>query len=106
MVKKVGTTKTNLTSSQKIEAGKAVETTKVGGVGQVDHVEKQESVRATRRPTRPMTAAEREHLLSLVEQEAEKFFASTTLPKKKRETVKMAVKMVIDAGIIEDDKDS
>lgn len=99
MVKKVDGTRS--VTSHPVEAGKAVETTKVSTVGQVASAQGQAPTRAVRRPTRPMTAEERDHLIRLVEEEAEKMLGGMSPDKKK--TVTSAVKMVIDAGTIEEE---
>lgn len=102
MVKKVDSTRSpSLTGSKPVEPGKAVGPAKVG---QVAPAQAQTPARAVRRPTRPMTAAEREHLFSLVKEEAERLFGEDGLPKEKRETVETAVKMALDAAIPEEEK--
>ena len=99
MVKKVDSTRS--VTSHPVEAGKAVEATKVSTVGQVSSTQGQAPARAVRRPTRPMTAEERDHLLRLVEEEAEKMLGGMSPEKKK--TVTSAVKMVIDVGTIDEE---
>lgn len=48
-----------------------------------------------------MTFEQRERLLSIVSQEAEKLAGQGMIPKGQREIVEQAVKMVIDAALIE-----
>lgn len=101
MVKRIDSTRTpTLSGSQPVEPGKAVETAKVGEVHRVGATEAQAPTRSIRRPTRPMTAAEREVLFKLVQEEAEKMFAESSLPPDKRQKVETAVKMAIDGGLL------
>ena len=57
-----------------------------------------------RRSTRQMTAEEREHLLQMVQEEADKMFGSSGMSAQRKKTVAEAVKMAIDAGLIEEDE--
>jgi hypothetical protein len=57
-----------------------------------------------RRATRTMTLQEREHLLQMVQEEAEKMFANSALSAERKKTVADAVKMAIDAGLIQEDE--
>jgi hypothetical protein len=66
----------------------------VGGVGAVGGVGK-------RQGTRIMSAAERQHLFDMVQDEADKLFKD--LPEERRKIVSDAVKMAIDAGSIEEE---
>lgn len=70
-------------------------TTAVGGVKGAG------SISGKRGPTKVMTAEEREQLLLMVEEEAQKMVARGILPKGKRELIESAVKMAIDSGIPE-----
>jgi len=66
----------------------------VQGVGRVGGVQSAE------RADRVMTGAQRERLLGMIQEEAEKLFPVGSLPAAQREVVKRAVMMAIDAGII------
>lgn len=71
-------------------------TTGVGGVSGAGAVEK-------RRPTRTMTLAEREELFQMIDEEADKLFGDAGMTSAKRELVKTAVRMAVDAGILPED---
>lgn len=55
-----------------------------------------------RRPTRLMDLADREELLKIVEEEANKIFAAGTFPESKRTLVTEAVKMALDSGLLDE----
>lgn len=57
-----------------------------------------------RRTTRVMTVEEREQLLQMVEEEAEKALNAGILPQAKKEVVTQAVKMAVDASLISEDE--
>lgn len=48
---------------------------------------------------------QREKLMSMVTQEADKLIAQGSIPKSQRDVVEQAVKMIIDAALVESDKD-
>ena len=100
MVKKVGRGKGGTTP---IDPTKAVETQKVSQTQNVSATEKQQKAKKVRRPTRPMTPEEREHLFKLIHEEAEKLFGPNGLPQSQRDTVETAVKMAIEASIVEEE---
>ncbi len=52
--------------------------------------------------TRVMSLAEREELLRLVSEEAERMFPKGTLPQDKREIIEGAVKMALDSALVEE----
>ena len=58
-----------------------------------------------RRPTRAMTIEERQQLLAAINEEAEKMFSSGVLPASKKDVITQAVKMAVNAGLIEDQED-
>lgn len=68
-------------------------TSQVGGVGGVTRMGK-------RGPTRIMSAAEREQLFKMIEEEADKMFG----PSDKAKEVKQAVKMAVDTGLVDEDE--
>lgn len=76
-------------------------------VGQVDRSKEVSGVSGIdankRGITREMTAAEREHLLAMVNEEAEKIFGKSGIPAEQREIIESAVKQTIEAAIIEDE---
>lgn len=103
MVKKVGGGKGSINrGTSAVESSKSVKTSKVGSSSQVEKTEKKVAAGRARRPTRPMTSAEREHLFSLIQEEADKMFGPEGLPQSQRATVETAVKMAIDSSLIEE----
>jgi hypothetical protein len=57
-------------------------------------------------PTREMSFQERNELLQMVEQEAEKLFSNSKIPEAQRQAIELAVKQTIDAAlVIEDEQD-
>ena len=58
-----------------------------------------------RRATRLMTSAERDQLLNLINEEADKLASEGIIPKHQKEAVSKAVRMAVDTGIV-DDEDS
>ncbi len=53
-----------------------------------------------RRATRIMSTAERENLMRLISEEADKMFEGSNISPEKKEVLKSAVKMAVDAGIV------
>jgi hypothetical protein len=107
MTKKIGdkklggvTSTTEASGIQKTEGIGEVKsiqaTTGVGGVGKAGAVGK-------RRSTRVMSLAEREALMNMIGEEAEKMFADGTLSASNKELVTNAVKMAVDAGLVPDE---
>ena len=87
---------TSLDQVRKSEAVGQVDRTKqVSGVGGIDG--------AGRGATRVMTAAEREQLLAMVSEEAEKIFGKSGIPAEQRELIESAVKQTIEAAIVEEE---
>ena len=104
MTKKIGdkklggvTSTTEASGIQKTEGIGEVKgiqaTTGVGGVGKAGAVGK-------RRSTRVMSLAEREALMNMIGEEAEKMFADGTLSASNKELVTNAVRMAVDAGLV------
>ena len=52
------------------------------------------------RATRIMTLAEREQLLQMIDEEADKLFEGTGMSSAKKKVIAQAVKMAIDAGLV------
>lgn len=52
------------------------------------------------RPTRIMTLAEREELLRMIDQEADKMFDGSGISPAKKKVIAEAVKMAIDSGLV------
>ena len=107
MTKKIGDKKVTGVKSTKETSG--VEGTEaVSGVADIKATAGVGGVRRTGtvgvRTTRTMTLAEREELLKLVNEEADKLFADGALPQSRRKAVESAVKMAIDAGLLPEDE--
>ena len=105
MVRKIGDKPTRSIGTTPIQSTKIVGTSKVGSVDQVQAATRQERAGAVRGGTREMTPAEREYLFRVVHEEADKLFGPDGLPEKKRETVEGAVKMALDAAILDAKED-
>lgn len=88
-----------------VESTRPISAEKVGATKQVGAAKEGGRAKRARRPTRPMTAAEREHLFKLIHEEADKMFGPNGLPESQRHTVESAVKMAIDASIVEDEQE-
>ena len=73
-------------------------TSGIGGVGGIGGI-------GRRRATRLMTAAEREQLFNLINEEADKLASEGIIPKGQKDAVSKAVKMAVDSGIVDDDTD-
>ncbi len=55
-----------------------------------------------RKATRIMSAEEREQLLKMIDEEAEKLFKSGMVPNAKKELISTAVRMAVDSSIVLD----
>jgi hypothetical protein len=93
-----GTTETSAVEGTDVvgSVGGVKAATGVGGVSGPGAVSK-------RRSTRTMTLAEREQLFQMINEEAEKLFGDSQMSPTQRNVVKNAVRMAVDAGIIEDE---
>lgn len=109
MTKKIGDKKIGRVQSTQETA----DVEKTGGVGGVSGVAPTSSVGGVsgtgavgkRRGTRVMSMAERQQLLDMIDEEADKLFAEGSPFAKKKEMLKNAVKMVVDSGIIDEDEE-
>ncbi|MCB0317882.1 MAG: hypothetical protein KDD56_03935 [Bdellovibrionales bacterium] len=93
----IGKTKGVKAADEVTDVKKVEQTKKISGVGKVDSVR-------IRQATRMMTAAERENFFNMIEEEAEKLFAGTGMSEEKKSVIKDAVKMAVDASIVEDEE--
>ena len=59
----------------------------------------------SKRATRTMTIEEREQILNTITEEANKMFSSGVMPASKKDVITQAVKMAVDAGLIEKESD-
>lgn len=101
MVKKItGTAPSRgTTATTGVKGAEQIEQTKqVGGVDQVTTVKGRQGVSRARAATRPMTQEEREHLMQLVDEEAEKMLANANIPEGRKRTITESVKMTLSAG--------
>jgi hypothetical protein len=83
-------------------------TESVGSVGEVKATSGVGAVKGAgavgkRRPTRIMSPAERENLFRLINEEADKLFAGSGMSEEKKQVLKSAVKMAVDAGIVDEE---
>ena len=102
MVKKVGGPKSPGTKETT-----SVQPTKSVGAGKVGNIKGAEGkTKASRvsNPTQFLSAADREKLFKMINEEADKMFGPDGLPESNREVVEEAVKMAIDAGIVEEEE--
>ena len=92
-----------------IKSKQIEETRKTGAVKQVGKTSAIDNVKAVsgnaRGSTRVMTAAEREKLFKMVNEEAEKLFGDSGIPQSQRQAIEDAVKYTLDAAIIDDNED-
>ncbi len=101
MVKKI-TGNSGASGTTRVQSTKTVESSKVGTVGQVAPAEKQRRASSIAAVTTSLSARQREQLLQMVDEEAEKIFGADSLPESKKESVKGAVKMAIAASTVEE----
>lgn len=89
---------------------KSKSVSQVDSVGEIDRVKKADAVKGVKQTsqtaatsqTRAMTMAEREKLLTMVDDEAKKLFGNSKIPAKQKAIIEQAVKMAIDAAIVEE----
>lgn len=110
MTKKIGDKKIHgVKSTQETSGVKGAEV--VGGVAGVKAATGVGGVKGAgairkRQSTRTMTVEEREELFKMINEEAEAMFGRSGMPQAQRELVQNAVKMAVDAGLLdEDDED-
>ena len=105
MVKKIdGISNSSRTSATAVEATKQIQTTGVSGITNVTAPNGSAKIDSIRRATRAMTAEEREYLLRLVNEEADRLFSNNSLNNKQKQTAKTAVKIALDAAILDEEK--
>ena len=103
MVKKIQGTKSNSkpAGTTPVQATKTVQSGKVGGVDKVKGAEKKGAASKVVAPTTELSPEMRERIMKIIDEEADKMFGADGLPEEKKKTVKGAVKMAIDSGIID-----
>ena len=104
MVKKIDNNRpSSPVGATAVEPKQATKAADVSGAGSVQGATGQTESSRVRRPTRPMTAEERAHLFRLIHEEADKMFGSNGLPESQRETLEGAVRMTVDASVVEEE---
>ena len=103
MVKKIRGTKpgSKTTGATPIQATKTVQSGKIGGVDKVKATEKQSSSGKIMAPTTELSPEMRERIMRIIDEEADKMFGDDRNSEDQKKTVKGAVKMAIDGGIVE-----
>jgi hypothetical protein len=88
-----------------VQPTKTVESSKVGGVDQVKSAERQTPSSSVGSTGQRITPEMREKIMQLIDEEADKMFGGPNgLPEHKKETLKGAVKMAIQAGVLEENE--
>ncbi|MCC6932971.1 MAG: hypothetical protein IT292_06925 [Deltaproteobacteria bacterium] len=100
MVKKIDGITSSPSSS--VKETSATSTSGVKAVNSVNAADADSSVKRVRKATRPMTAEERATLFRLLNEEADKMLEQEKLSPETKETVKIAVRMAIDASILDE----
>lgn len=100
MVKKIGGPK-----GPKVHSSTAVTTSKVDSVKSVSKTSGISSASAIGSAGGKITPAQREAIFEIVQEEADKLFKSGAIAPEKRKQVEDAVKMAIDAGILDESED-
>ncbi len=85
---------------------------KASNIGHVDQVKKTDAIAGTgaiggvsnRKPTTLMTAADRQRLFSMIDEEAEKLLGQSGLSPEHRKAVQDAVKMAVDAATVDEEE--
>ena len=101
MVKKVGgkPPKPGI-KTDSVQSAKTVGSNKVDKVRATKGKESSQKVEAA---SRRISSENHEQLLQLIEEEADKLFNETGLPAEKKETIKNAVKMALEASMAQDE---
>lgn len=99
MIKKTGSTPPSGIKSTEVNK---VNTTKVGNVSNVSQTA---GVNKFRSSTREITPELKKQLLQMIEDEAEKILSGDGISERRRSKVKNALKMAIDSGNVEEEKE-
>ena len=83
---------------------KGVDQAKAAEVSQVSGTKAQSGLQSVRGGGYAISAETREQIFQLIHEEADRMFGPDGLPVKKRKTVEGAVKMAVDASIVEEEK--
>ena len=88
-----------------VQPTKTVSSTKVGEVGQVGGATAKGAAGKAGGPSGRISAEQREQLFQMIDEEADKLFGKGGLPEEKKSSIKGAVRMVIDAGIVDEEEE-
>jgi len=99
---KIGGVKSTKVTSEVEKTSSVDEASKVKGVSRVGGVQRSGSIQRAK-GTKVMTTAERDKLFRIINEEAEKMFGSSSVIKEKKEIVATAVKMAVDAGLLDEE---
>ena len=105
MVRKISGSSAGPTKGASAQATKSVGAAELRSTKEVDGPKGQREVSKARQKTVKLSPEERGRLFSMVEEEAGKLFGKEGLPESRREKLEAAVKMAIDAAIIEENGD-
>lgn len=101
-----GTQKTqSVQGADAVKAKSEIQTTGVKSVGGVQGSSRSTGSQRIRNNTRPLTSAEREFLLELVSEEAEKLFGGGKISPRKRQIIEQSVKISLSAGGADGDEE-
>ena len=89
-----------------VQSKAPIQTSGVKSVGSVGQTRAGDRSARVRNSTRPLTPAERQYLLELVSEEAEKMFGDGKISQRKRQIIENSVKMTLSAGSSDDDEES
>lgn len=111
MSTKSGGDKSKVTGVRSTVMSEGIERT--GSVSEVEKAKKAAGIAGVRglggigktRATRIMTAGEREAIFTMIHEEADRLFGKGKLSNKQREVVETAVKMAVDAAIVDESEE-
>lgn len=82
------------------------EVKEVTGIRSVGSVAGTRSASGVRKPTRELTLEEREKVLGLIKDEAEKLFAKSNVSQQQRQVIERAVEIAVDSAIIDENEET
>jgi len=105
MVKKIsGNGPVNSSPTSSIESTQGVKTGRLGSVSEVGKTQNKSGVDAIKGGSHSITPAQRDNILRMVEEEAEKLFENAKLSPQQKKTARSAVKMAIDASVMAEEE--
>lgn len=105
MVKKIKGPSGKTSGATRIQGAKQIESAKVGAVDQVKNSERKGTTGKVGPGSRSITPEMRDQIMQMIDEEADRMFGKEAIPAKKKDTVKGAVKMAINASVLEEEKD-